>query len=147
MRSRYCNETRRWGPDCHRRVSCDGRPPPPSSLTANPTRLVVLRTGVFTRRDLPLPPVSAGLRGYVHLDVELRGTRLLQETQPEGEIHLGGAGAADVADVDDVAGGPAECGEQLRHGCLRPVIVPTDEDVVLSRNESWVDHDRGIDRV
>jgi hypothetical protein len=46
LRSRYpkiastsSSERDRWGWDCHRRVSWDGRPPSPSTLTAKPSRL------------------------------------------------------------------------------------------------------------
>src|SRR4051812_16021390 len=35
---RCASETRRCGPDCQRRVSCDGSPPPPRTFTAKPRR-------------------------------------------------------------------------------------------------------------
>src|SRR5919107_377740 len=40
MASSRSSETDRCGPDCQRRVSWDGRPPSPRTLTANPSRCV-----------------------------------------------------------------------------------------------------------
>src|SRR5215210_2652387 len=45
MASRRSSETDRCGPDCQRRVSWEGRPPAPSTLTANPRCTQGIRTG------------------------------------------------------------------------------------------------------
>src|ERR687889_1176341 len=57
MASRRSSETDRWGPDCQRRVSCEGRPPAPRTFTAKPRRISVTE---YARNCTGAHPVCAG---------------------------------------------------------------------------------------
>src|SRR5512134_2041210 len=51
MASRWSSDTSRLGPDCQRRVSCDGSPPPPSTFTAKPSRISAVRRVLSAARS------------------------------------------------------------------------------------------------
>src|SRR5581483_4098056 len=59
--SSFSRELERCGRDCHRRVSCEGRPPSPSTLTAKPRRCTAapLSGRHSARRRDPRPSAAA----------------------------------------------------------------------------------------
>ena len=76
------------------------------------------------------------------MDVEVRRSQHAPQSHPKREKHFRAARVADVAEVNNVAGLPAEpFAKPVCDFALGLRVIATDEQVVITWDPRWINHD------
>ena len=77
--------------------------------------------------------------------IKTRVAEFSEQAQPDWHPHFHAARAGDIAQIDDIDAFPAEpFAEPTRGFALRGFAIAADEQIVITRHDRWIYHERTI---